>query len=135
MIRCLKRGVSAGQDAAEQSRVRQTVGSILADIERRGDAASAAHRLHHSGGRRPAVGLERERVALSRGRRSEWSGVLESFPVVRNGFPRESMGMRVRARGMIFISPGDAGSRRFSDRPTLLSYDFIDTRATPSRGP
>lgn len=39
MIRFLKRGVSAEQDAAEQSRVRQTVESILADIEKRGDAA------------------------------------------------------------------------------------------------
>lgn len=39
MIRFLKRGVTAEQDAAEQSSVRQTVESILADIERRGDAA------------------------------------------------------------------------------------------------
>ena len=39
MIRFLKQGVSAEQDAAEQSQVRQTVESILADIERRGDAA------------------------------------------------------------------------------------------------
>ncbi len=39
MIRFLKRGISAEQDAAEQSRVRQTVESILADIETRGDAA------------------------------------------------------------------------------------------------
>jgi len=37
--RFLKRGISAEQDAAEQSRVRQTVESILADIEKRGDAA------------------------------------------------------------------------------------------------
>jgi hypothetical protein len=36
---------------------------------------------------------------------------------------------------MIFISPGDAGSRRFSDKPTLLSYDLIDARASPSRSP
>ena len=42
MIRFLKRGVSAEQDAAEQSRVRQTVESILADIERRGDDAVLA---------------------------------------------------------------------------------------------
>lgn len=39
MIRFLKRGISAEQDAAEQSRVRQTVETILADIEKRGDAA------------------------------------------------------------------------------------------------
>ena len=39
MIRFLKRGISAEQDAAEQSRVRQTVESILADIGTRGDAA------------------------------------------------------------------------------------------------
>jgi sulfopropanediol 3-dehydrogenase len=39
VIRFLKRGISAEQDAAEQSRVRQTVESIIADIEKRGDAA------------------------------------------------------------------------------------------------
>ena len=39
MIRFLKRGISAEQDAAEQSRVRQTVEAIIADIEKRGDAA------------------------------------------------------------------------------------------------
>ena len=39
MIRHLKKGISAADDAAEQTKVRATVEGIIADIERRGDAA------------------------------------------------------------------------------------------------
>ncbi len=39
MIRHLKKGISAADDAAEQAKVRTTVEGIIADIERRGDAA------------------------------------------------------------------------------------------------
>ncbi|MEO8039223.1 MAG: histidinol dehydrogenase [Betaproteobacteria bacterium] len=39
MIRFLKQGISAADDAAEQTKVRSTVETIIADIERRGDAA------------------------------------------------------------------------------------------------
>lgn len=39
MIRFLKQGISAEQDAAEQDGVRRTVEAIIADIARRGDAA------------------------------------------------------------------------------------------------
>jgi sulfopropanediol 3-dehydrogenase len=39
MIRVLKPGISAEQDAAEVAKVRQTVEGILADIEQRGDEA------------------------------------------------------------------------------------------------
>ncbi|MFN9389749.1 MAG: histidinol dehydrogenase [Betaproteobacteria bacterium] len=39
MPRFLKTGISAADDAAEQSRVRATVEGIIADVERRGDAA------------------------------------------------------------------------------------------------
>jgi sulfopropanediol 3-dehydrogenase len=39
MIRYLKSGISAEQDAADIAKVRQTVEAILADIEKRGDAA------------------------------------------------------------------------------------------------
>ena len=39
MIRVLKPGISAEQDAADSAKVRQTVEGILADIERRGDDA------------------------------------------------------------------------------------------------
>src|SRR5262245_60719813 len=39
MIRFLKAGVSAEQDAAESAKVRSTVEGILADIDKRGDAA------------------------------------------------------------------------------------------------
>ncbi len=39
MIRHLKQGISAADDAAEQTKVRATVEGIIADIERRGDAA------------------------------------------------------------------------------------------------
>ena len=39
MIRILKSGISAEQDAADVAKVRQTVEAILADIEKRGDDA------------------------------------------------------------------------------------------------
>src|SRR5262245_41098763 len=39
MVRFLKRGISAEQDAAESAKVRATVEAILADIEKRGDEA------------------------------------------------------------------------------------------------
>jgi sulfopropanediol 3-dehydrogenase len=39
MIRVLKKGISAEQDAADIAKVRQTVEAILADIEKRGDDA------------------------------------------------------------------------------------------------
>ncbi len=39
MIRFLKTGISAEQDAADVAKVRQTVEAILADIEKRGDEA------------------------------------------------------------------------------------------------
>lgn len=39
MVRFLKQGISAADDAAEQSKVRSTVEGIIADIEKRGDAA------------------------------------------------------------------------------------------------
>lgn len=39
VIRYLKQGISAADDAAEQAKVRSTVEGIIADIERRGDAA------------------------------------------------------------------------------------------------
>ncbi len=39
MIRVLKQGISAADDAAEQAKVRSTVETVIADIERRGDAA------------------------------------------------------------------------------------------------
>lgn len=39
MVRYLKKGITAEQDAADVAQVRQTVEAILADIERRGDAA------------------------------------------------------------------------------------------------
>jgi len=39
MIRYLKQGITAEQDAADVAKVRQTVQGILADIERRGDEA------------------------------------------------------------------------------------------------
>jgi sulfopropanediol 3-dehydrogenase len=39
VIRHLKKGISAADDAAEQAKVRATVEGIIADIERRGDAA------------------------------------------------------------------------------------------------
>jgi len=39
VIRHLKKGISAADDAAEQAKVRTTVEGIIADIERRGDAA------------------------------------------------------------------------------------------------
>lgn len=39
MIRVLKQGISAADDAAEQAKVRSTVEAVIADIERRGDAA------------------------------------------------------------------------------------------------
>jgi sulfopropanediol 3-dehydrogenase len=39
MIRFLKTGISAADDAAEQTKVRATVEGIIADIEKRGDAA------------------------------------------------------------------------------------------------
>jgi len=39
VIRHLKKGISAADDAAEQTKVRATVEGIIADIERRGDAA------------------------------------------------------------------------------------------------
>ncbi|MBI1397535.1 MAG: histidinol dehydrogenase [Betaproteobacteria bacterium] len=39
MIRFLKQGISAADDAAEQTKVRATVEGILADVEKRGDAA------------------------------------------------------------------------------------------------
>jgi len=39
VIRVLKQGISAADDAAEQAKVRSTVESVIADVERRGDAA------------------------------------------------------------------------------------------------
>ncbi len=39
MVRYIKRGISAEQDAADVSKVRQTVEGVLADIEKRGDDA------------------------------------------------------------------------------------------------
>jgi len=39
MIRFLKMGISAADDAAEQAKVRTTVEGIIADVEKRGDAA------------------------------------------------------------------------------------------------
>ena len=39
MIRVLKQGISTADDAAEQAKVRTTVESVIADVERRGDAA------------------------------------------------------------------------------------------------
>jgi len=39
MVRFLKQGISAADDAAEQSKVRATVEGIIADVEKRGDAA------------------------------------------------------------------------------------------------
>jgi sulfopropanediol 3-dehydrogenase len=39
MIRFLKMGISAADDAAEQAKVRATVEGIIADVEKRGDAA------------------------------------------------------------------------------------------------
>jgi sulfopropanediol 3-dehydrogenase len=39
MIRFLKTGISAADDAAEQAKVRATVEGIIADVEKRGDAA------------------------------------------------------------------------------------------------
>ncbi|MFN0317791.1 MAG: histidinol dehydrogenase [Burkholderiales bacterium] len=39
MIRYIKKGISAEQDAADVARVRQTVEGVLADIEKRGDEA------------------------------------------------------------------------------------------------
>ena len=39
MVKFLKQGISAADDAAEQSKVRTTVESIIADVEKRGDAA------------------------------------------------------------------------------------------------
>lgn len=39
MIRVLKQGISAADDAAEQAKVRSTVETVIADIERRGDTA------------------------------------------------------------------------------------------------
>jgi sulfopropanediol 3-dehydrogenase len=39
MVRYLKQGISAADDAAEQSKVRATVEGIIADVEKRGDAA------------------------------------------------------------------------------------------------
>jgi sulfopropanediol 3-dehydrogenase len=39
MVRFLKTGISAEQDAADSARIRQSVESILADIEKRGDQA------------------------------------------------------------------------------------------------
>ena len=39
MIRFLKTGISAADDAAEQAKVRSTVEGIIADVEKRGDAA------------------------------------------------------------------------------------------------
>ncbi len=39
MVRFLKQGISAADDAAEQTKVRSTVEGIIADIEKRGDAA------------------------------------------------------------------------------------------------
>jgi sulfopropanediol 3-dehydrogenase len=39
MVRFLKEGISAADDAAEQAKVRATVEAIIADIEKRGDAA------------------------------------------------------------------------------------------------
>jgi sulfopropanediol 3-dehydrogenase len=39
MIRFLKTGISAADDAAEQTKVRATVEGIIADVEKRGDAA------------------------------------------------------------------------------------------------
>jgi len=39
VIRVLKQGISAADDAAEQAKVRSTVETVIADIERRGDAA------------------------------------------------------------------------------------------------
>jgi sulfopropanediol 3-dehydrogenase len=39
MVRFLKQGISAADDAAEQSKVRATVEGIIADVEKRGDTA------------------------------------------------------------------------------------------------
>lgn len=39
VIRVLKQGISAADDAAEQTKVRSTVEAVIADVERRGDAA------------------------------------------------------------------------------------------------
>jgi len=39
MVRFLKQGISAADDAAEQTKVRATVEGIIADVEKRGDAA------------------------------------------------------------------------------------------------
>ncbi len=39
MVRFLKQGISAADDAAEQAKVRATVEGIIADVEKRGDAA------------------------------------------------------------------------------------------------
>ena len=39
MVRILKTGITAAQDAADAAKVRQTVEGILADIEKRGDEA------------------------------------------------------------------------------------------------
>jgi sulfopropanediol 3-dehydrogenase len=39
MVRFLKEGISAADDAAEQAKVRATVEAIIADVEKRGDAA------------------------------------------------------------------------------------------------
>ena len=39
MVRILKSGITAEQDAADAAKVRQTVEGILTDIEKRGDEA------------------------------------------------------------------------------------------------
>ena len=62
MIRFLKRGISAEQDAAEQSKVRHTVESILADIEKRGDAAVREYSQKFDGWNPPEFRLAREEI-------------------------------------------------------------------------
>ncbi len=62
MIRFLKRGISAEQDAAEQSKVRHTVESILADIEKRGDAAVREYSQKFDGWNPPEFRLTREEI-------------------------------------------------------------------------
>jgi sulfopropanediol 3-dehydrogenase len=62
VIRFLKRGISAEQDAAEQSKVRHTVESILADIEKRGDAAVREYSQKFDGWNPPEFRLAREEI-------------------------------------------------------------------------
>ena len=65
MIRILKCGISAEQDAAEQSKVRQTVEPIIADIERRGGAAVREYSHRFDGWNPPESRLTREESRLA----------------------------------------------------------------------